>query len=95
MLIYNLIEYSKNYKKQQEVCGIITEISLIILLLLVILLLLIIMLILYQTLNLFKTLNNGNDYMKIIKGKKPKNVETVVPLKYLSNFWRILDMLLF
>ena len=47
MSMYNLLEYSKNYKKkQQEVCGIITGMNLIILLLiplLVIILLLIIM----------------------------------------------------
>ena len=30
MPMYNLIEYSKNYKKQQDVCVIITEMSLII-----------------------------------------------------------------
>ena len=36
MPMYNLLEYSKNYSKQQEVCGIITKISLIILLLTII-----------------------------------------------------------
>ena len=30
MPMYNLLEYSKNYKKQQKVCGIITEMSLMI-----------------------------------------------------------------
>ena len=32
--MYNLLEYSKNYKKQQEVCGIITEMNQVILFLL-------------------------------------------------------------
>ena len=27
MPMYNLLEYSKNYKKQQEVCGIIIEMN--------------------------------------------------------------------
>ena len=31
MLMYNLLEYSKNYKKQQVVCGIITEMNQVIL----------------------------------------------------------------
>ena len=30
--------------------------------------------------------------MKIITRKKNKDVETVVPLKHLRNFWRTLDM---
>ena len=35
MPMYNLLEYSKNYKKQQVVCGIITEMSQVILFLLI------------------------------------------------------------
>ena len=35
MSMYNLLEYSKNYKKQQEVCGIITEMNQVILFLLI------------------------------------------------------------
>ena len=34
MPMYNLLEYSKNYKKRQEVCGIIIEMKLLILFLL-------------------------------------------------------------
>ena len=36
MPMYNLLEYSKNYKKQQEVCGIIAKMNLMILLLIII-----------------------------------------------------------
>ena len=35
MPMYNLLEYSKNYKKQQEVCGIIIEMNQVILFLLI------------------------------------------------------------
>ena len=35
MPMYNLLEYSKNYKKQQEVCGIIIEMNHVILFLLI------------------------------------------------------------
>ena len=35
MPMYNLLEYSKNYKKQQVVCGIITEMNQVILFLLI------------------------------------------------------------
>ena len=42
MPMYNLLEYSKNCKKQHEVCGIITGMKLIILLLMIMTLLLLI-----------------------------------------------------
>ena len=42
MPMYNLLEYSKNYRNQQEVFGIITEMNLIILLLMMMTLLLLI-----------------------------------------------------
>ena len=78
MPMYNLLEYSKNYKKQQEVCRIITEMNQAILFLLI--------------LNLLRitgsTYNIGYDGNKVGKNE----TEVVVPLKHLSNFWRTLNI---
>ena len=56
MPMYNLLEYSKNYKKEQEVCGIITGMRLTILLLIMMTLLLLFrMQILLQILSILNT----------------------------------------
>ena len=76
MPMYNLVEYSKN-KKQQVVYGIIIEMNQ------VILFLPILDLFKYKTNIVGKTTEN-NDSLK--------NVKLVIPLKYLSNFWRSLNI---
>ena len=77
------MKYCKNYKKQQEVCGIIIEIN--------------------QIIHFLININadekviddNGNEVDNPIydANKVGKNeTEIVISLKYLSNFWRSLDI---
>ena len=80
MPMYNLLEYSKNYKKQQVVYGIIIEINQLILFL--------------PILNLLGNTYNigagegGYDENKVGKDE----TEVVIPLKHLSNFQRGLNV---
>ena len=93
MPMYNLLEYNKNYSKTTDVCGIITKMSLIILLLTTI--------IKNSASFKYKTSitektsnaneeNGGNTEHGNTKIKK--NLDIVVPLKHLSNFWKTLDI---
>ena len=94
----------KIIKKQQVVCGIITEMGLIILFLMMMTLLLLITM---QTLqkklfsfkyksNITRKTSNANrengENSERENAKIKKNLEIVVLLKYLSDFWRTLDM---
>ena len=88
MAMYNLLEYNKNYKKRQVVCGIITETSQITLFFLFL-----------NLLNTRQTSVTGNNY-NLVSGdadydatKVGKNeTKVVIPLKHLSSFWRTLNM---
>ena len=86
MPMYNLIEYSKNYSKtsgglwsyyrDEPSSGVGSE---------------------NKNVNYSIKDSNSFDYKTKITGKlagidTTKDVEIIVPLKYLSNFWRILDM---
>ena len=81
--MYNLIEWAIIIQKHQEVCGIITEM---------------IQMIIQQNLNRLKIKINKIIKVKIkLTGKNPvagntTDVEIAMPLKYLSNFWRTLDI---
>ena len=78
MPMYNLLEYSKNYKKtttkKQKVCGVIIEMNQVILFLLI-------LNILNRKQVLQEKTSESNDSLT--------NVKLVIPLKYLSNFWRV------
>ena len=77
MPMYNLLEYSKNYKKtpkKQKVCGVTIEINQVILFLLI-------LNILNRKQVLQEKTSESNDSLT--------NVKLVIPLKYLSNFWRV------
>ena len=88
MPMYNLLEYSKNYRKTTGSLWNYYRVE--------------------PNSSIFGWNNNVNysikdsksfDYKASITGKlegidRTKDVEIVVPLKYLSNFWRTLDMLL-
>ena len=71
--MYNLIEYSKKYKKQQDSVAV-------------------------ANINYSIKDSKSFDYKTSITGKLEGNnvekddIEIVVPLKYLSNFWRTLDI---
>ena len=78
MPLYNLIEYSENYKKKkQEVCGIIIEMNQVILSLLIL-----------NILNIRKALQEVLTTLMMVKLVMMKINETklVIPLKHLSNF---------
>ena len=86
MPMYNLLEYSKNYKKTTGIYGIITEMN---------------QVILSSDSEYFKYKNNitGNTYNIGVgeegydANKVGKNEsEVVIPLKHLSNFWRSLNI---
>ena len=74
-------------EKQQEVCGIITEMNQ------VILFLLILKSFEYKTSIHGNTYNVGADEADYDANKAGKNkTEIVIPLKHLSNFWRSLNI---
>ena len=83
MPMYNLLEYSKNYKKQQAVCGIVAEKNQVILFLLIL-----------NHLNTRQVLQETRMMLVMVKMVmmqwKLEKIETevVVSLKHLSNFWR-------